>query len=59
MVLSDTSVLVLPESVLANNKSGTTAGSGDSEGGSGVRRFHTGDLARLGVKNCCLELISG
>lgn len=52
------SVFVLPESVLANKRSGTIAGRGDSVGGSGTFLLHAGDLARLGVRNC-LELVSG
>lgn len=36
-------MFVFPESVRARVKSGTTAGNGDSEGGSGVFLLHTGD----------------
>lgn len=50
VVLSETSVLVLPESVRANNKSGTTAGNGDSARGSGVRRRLAGEGAERGVR---------
>lgn len=59
MVLSEISVFVLPESVLDRAKSGTTAGNGDSDGGSEDLLRQPGDAARCGVRKFCFRFSFG